>query len=89
MTVSNITTYSLKLDWTFDNSTSIHTNWMVKYTDRGQGETSEIETNSTNETDTVIDNLYSGATYTVNVFGVTLNDVLGDRSTEVEATISK
>ena len=73
----------------FDINTSIYTNWTVKYTDRDHGETREIATNRTNETDVVIDNLYSGANYTIDVFGVTINDVVGDRSAEVEATIGK
>ena len=73
----------------FDNSTSVCIYWLVKYTDRGKGVTREIATNNPDERDMVFDNLHSGATYTINMFGVTMSDVLGDRSAEVDATISK
>ena len=87
--MSGITTNSLKIHWMFDNTTSVCIYWMVKYTDRGKGVTREIASNNPDERDMVFDNLYSGATYTINMFGVTMSDVLGDRSAEVDATISK
>ena len=62
--------------------------WKIKYTDRGNG-ISEIITNSSNVTDLTIDHLYPGMTYTIDVFGVTINEVVGEISAQMEATVSK
>ena len=61
--------------------------WKIKYTDRGNG-ISEIITNSTNVTDLIIDNLYPGMTYTIDVSSVTTDNVASETA-QVEATVSK
>ncbi|KAI0235806.1 Fibronectin [Lamellibrachia satsuma] len=85
LTVSATTTSSLKIQWRYDSSTSFCMKWKIKYTDRGNG-ISEIITNSTNVTDLIIDNLYPGMTYTVDVSSVTTDDVASETA-QVEATV--
>ena len=88
LTVSAITTSSLKIQWRYDSSTSFCVKWKIKYTDKGN-EISEIITNSTNVTDLTFDHLYPGMTYTIDVFGVTINEVVGETPAQVEETVSK
>ena len=88
LTVSAITTSSLKIHWQYDSSTSFCVKWKIKYTDK-DNEISEIITNSTNVTDLTIDHLYAGMTYTIDVFGVTINEVVGEIPAKVEKTVSK
>ena len=89
LTVSPTTTTSVKVQWQYDSTKSFCVKWKVKYTVKDMNNFEEVFTTAATDLEKTIDNLTPGKTYTIQVFGVTTNDVVSKTDVHDDLTLSK
>ena len=78
------TTTSVKIEWQYESSDSFCLKWNIKYTEDAVPLTTNVD-----QLKVTITSLAPGQTYAINVLCVTIDDLVGQKAAQVEATASK